>query len=793
MPLVEGQTLRTKLLREKQLGIEEAVAITRAVAAALDYAHRHGVIHRDIKPENVLLHDGQPLVADFGIALAVSQAGGSRLTETGLSIGTPQYMSPEQAMGDRELDARSDIYSLGAMCYEMLTGDPPYTGSTAQAIVAKVITEKAAPITTARDTVPPHVAAAVHKALAKLPADRFHTAAEFAEALARPGYVDTTAFASPTGGSAPASRKARIRLAAIIGCVAVVGLAAGWMLRPHPMPDLRVERFEILNGILADGGVAVSPDGRTVVAAVQKDGGGYHLVARSLDAIESVAMPGTDNAGVPVFAPDGRELIFPLARGVGRITLGGGAAVTTPLAIPASASMEWGTDGFWYFSNQTGGVSRVAVGGGQPEVLTQGDSISSELMLHPDALPGARLMLLTRVRAELAQNEVAVLDLQTKAIRSLVRGTMGKYDGAGHLLYVTADGVLFSAPFDPDKAEITGEAVAVARDVWVPGFGWAAYDVSAGGTLVYQAVAGLSDGLAMLIVDRKGTKRPIPLSKGPYNNLSLSPDGSRLAIGTLEGNKDGGEIYSMGLDDSVLTRLTFEGVNGYPAWTPDGKRLAFYREVNGERDLMWIPADGSGRAEALFRRPKAQFESVFSPDGRWLVFRDGNGSIGDDLALWMLDVSRPDSQWVYLDERGAAERAPAISPDGRFLAYVSDVSGRTEVYVRPFPDPGSGAVWQVSTDGGVEPVWAQSGNELFYEGPSDLMAASISTTPAFSIRARRALFPNRDLLTNPWHQRYAVLPGDSLFVMIQTRFGAESIRTFVVTNWTADLQRGRGQ
>jgi serine/threonine-protein kinase len=185
MPFVEGETLRAKIEREKQLGIDDAVEIARNVAAALDYAHRKGVIHRDIKPENVLMHDGQPLIADFGIALAVSHAGGSRLTETGLSIGTPHYMSPEQAMGDRELDARSDVYSLGAMLYEMLAGDPPYMGNTAQAIVAKVITEKAPPVTVSRDTVPSHVAAAVGKALNKLPADRFVTAAQFAEAWAR--------------------------------------------------------------------------------------------------------------------------------------------------------------------------------------------------------------------------------------------------------------------------------------------------------------------------------------------------------------------------------------------------------------------------------------------------------------------------------------------------------------------------------------------------------------------------------------------------------------------------------
>ncbi|MGH7585591.1 MAG: serine/threonine-protein kinase, partial [Gemmatimonadales bacterium] len=189
MPLIEGESLRDRLDRETQLPVDVAVRLASEVASALDYAHRHGVIHRDIKPENVLLHDGRALVADFGIALAASRAGGSRMTETGMSLGTPHYMSPEQAMGERELDARSDVYSLGAMAYEMLAGEPPYTGATAQAIVAKVITEKPAPLTTRRDTVPPHVAAAIHRALAKLPADRFGSAAAFAEALNRPGTV----------------------------------------------------------------------------------------------------------------------------------------------------------------------------------------------------------------------------------------------------------------------------------------------------------------------------------------------------------------------------------------------------------------------------------------------------------------------------------------------------------------------------------------------------------------------------------------------------------------------------
>src|SRR5438034_8522119 len=192
MPHVEGESLRQRLAREKQLPLETAIEITRAVASALDYAHRHGVIHRDIKPENILFQDGQAVVADFGIALALSAAGGSRLTETGLSLGTPQYMSPEQATGDRVIDARSDIYSLASVLYEMLAGEPPHTGPTVQSVIAKVLTDRPRPLRQLRESVPPHVEAAVLKALAKVPADRFQTAAEFVEALVRPGWTLAT-------------------------------------------------------------------------------------------------------------------------------------------------------------------------------------------------------------------------------------------------------------------------------------------------------------------------------------------------------------------------------------------------------------------------------------------------------------------------------------------------------------------------------------------------------------------------------------------------------------------------
>ncbi|HKV49909.1 MAG TPA: protein kinase [Gemmatimonadaceae bacterium] len=207
LPYVRGESLRDRLAREKQLGIDDAVAITRQVGSALDYAHRQGVVHRDIKPENILLLEGEAMLTDFGIALAVREAGGNRLTESGTSLGTPQYMSPEQATGDRTLDARSDVYSLGAVLYEMLTGEPPHTGATVQAVIAKLITERPTSVRVLRDTVPDALDRAVTKALAKVPADRYQTAAEFVAALG-------TSTASPT-----ASRRRTRRSAALGGAV----------------------------------------------------------------------------------------------------------------------------------------------------------------------------------------------------------------------------------------------------------------------------------------------------------------------------------------------------------------------------------------------------------------------------------------------------------------------------------------------------------------------------------------------------------------------------------------------
>ena len=311
MPYIEGETLRAKLDRARQLGIDEAVKITSEVADALDYAHRHGIIHRDIKPENILLHDGRPMVADFGIALAVSAAAGGRMTETGLSLGTPHHMSPEQATAEKEITARSDVYSLGSVLYEMLAGAPPHLGGSAQQIIMKIVTEEVAPVTKLRKSVPPNVAAAVAKSLEKLPADRFDSAKAFGDALGNPAFITATSTASaPT--ALPPYRPTAFRLIAALAIFTTAGAVWGWLRPTSPAAPPVVEFYlappeSDLSYAQDSWGYAVrplllSPDGTSVVAAFGNNDG-KALYQRALDDRRWRLIPGTDGAEGAFFFP----------------------------------------------------------------------------------------------------------------------------------------------------------------------------------------------------------------------------------------------------------------------------------------------------------------------------------------------------------------------------------------------------------------------------------------------------------------------------------------------------------
>ena len=352
MPFVEGESLRARLERDKQLPIDEAVRIATAIAGALDYAHRHGVIHRDLKPENILLHDGQPLIADFGIALAVSNAGGQRITQTGLSLGTPQYMSPEQATGDRAVDGRTDIYSLGALTYEMLTGEAPHVGATAQAIIAKLMTEEVRPLTVLRRTVPPAVDNAVRHALEKLPADRFATANDFAVALRATGDAAPPIVhlqSGPRDGPAAPVNRRREMAAWIVAAVAIAAFA--WTFRSlRGAPEAPVIRTSLdlpsgehptdpgIGTGLVCSWVALSPQGdRLAYAAAGATG--THTVVRRISELNSHEIV-NKGVGSLAFSPDGKWVAYSSGTEIRKVPADGGLTVVLGSASSQPMSPE---------------------------------------------------------------------------------------------------------------------------------------------------------------------------------------------------------------------------------------------------------------------------------------------------------------------------------------------------------------------------------------------------------------------------------------------------------------------
>jgi Tol biopolymer transport system component len=799
MPFMEGESLRDRLTREHQLPVADAVRITTEVASALDYAHRHGVVHRDIKPENILLHDGQALVADFGIALAVSSAGGTRMTETGMSLGTPHYMSPEQAMGEREITARSDVYALGCVTYEMLVGEPPFTGPTAQAIVARVMTEEPRGLTIQRRTVPPHVEAAVHTALAKLPADRFPSAAEFAAALANPAFAGTAVGVAAARPAGPPAR----RLAVVVGAIALAaGIGLGLLIRRPPRQSRDVTRMMMA---LADSGtvrpianirLAISPNGRRIAYIGPDGAGGNGLWVREMNEIEGKLLPGTTGAEAPFFSPDGESIAFFVTNGGAsgdiEVTPASGGMVRTVLADSARQfGGSWGDDDALYFDAK-GGIARVPASGGTMTYLSQPDTTGSGGATehdYPDVLPGAKAALVQLWKGAIGQNDIGAVAFATGKITTLVRGSYARFLPPDRLVFGTADGRIFVAPFDPSKLTLTGEPVLALQNVQTEANnGTVQFAVSASGTLVY--LSGQPDQQQLVWVDRRsGKATPVDTTwLGTFTQLALSPDGSRLAV-AIAGQEES-SIWVKRLPTGPLTRLTLRGSgpSDRPVWLPDGSSVAYLATRSGRRVPWMQRADGSGEARAVVQGSTQWDEVTFSPDGRSTVLRTLGSAAGTrKLFLARLAADSPPQQLLAATYDNFA---PTFSPDGHWLAYVSSESGQNEVYVRPFPAVDA-ARWTVSVGGGTEPVWAHSGRELFYRTERGaMMVVPISTSPTFHSGTPVILFSTTQMYADVFHRSYDVTPDDQRFLMIRGT-GTESKTIGVVLHWGAELDRRR--
>ena len=797
MPYVQGESLRDRIDREKQLGVEDALAITQKVANALDYAHGDGVVHRDIKPANILLSaQGEPLVADFGIALAVAQAGGGRITETGLSLGTPHYMSPEQATGDRDVDPRSDVYALGCVLYEMLAGQPPFAAATAQAVLVRILTTDAPSITDERRTVSPHVGAALARALEKLPADRFASAAEFAAALGDESFTyqarPRTGLATPAAGmhsAAPgAAARPWLRDARSLGALAAIVLIALWgTLRggattTAPAVPFRtaLTDFDLIAPPGSGNRLGISRDGSQIAMASFADPLESKIFVRDAGQRDFREIPGTEDGFEPGFSPDGQWLVFDSGDGIHRVEVSGGPI----LPIAEGGLPHWGLDDMLVFEGPSGGIYWVAPSGGDPVLILNDVSLS-----RPHLLPDGRAVVFQGATSE-AIRRLMLVEIESGEVTDLgVTGDNPRYLPTGHLVFGHQSQALMAVPFDLETHRVTGQPSTVLPDLLVYAGGATQFAVSETGTAVYalSQTGGNSAAGELVIVDLEGVQSASPLGAGDYRMPRFSPNGRYIAYTSLN------QLWVWDRDSGANPPIATGVLLGYSFWSRDGRYVYFSGFSSGltdQRDGFRTLADGSGEPEQLFRRQQNQVLLSESLDGTELLVLEETGDRGDDLVIVTLG---PDSA-VFTNYLVAPwdEGYGTISPDGGRVAYVSNESGVPTVYVRSFPEPVDQL--QISEGGGTDPVWAPDGSAVYYLIGGAVWRAELGDS---GVRERRMLFEgNWD--TRPLGRpvsNWDVHPDGTSFVFVRnpgtgtgtTEVGMPAIPIEIVVNWFEEL------
>ncbi|MDT8342262.1 MAG: protein kinase [Longimicrobiales bacterium] len=779
MPYVEGESLRGRLDRERQLPVAEAVGIAVKVAGALQAAHARGIVHRDIKPANLLMQGGEPLIADFGIALAVSAAGGGRLTETGLSLGTPYYMSPEQATADRDPDARSDVYSLACVLFEMLVGDPPFTGSSAQAVLGRILTQGPPSVTAERPSVPPHVDAAIHRALQKLPADRFEGVAAFARALAdenwAPPPTGATGARPATGPGRPGGGGRGWLPWGVAAAAVAVALAA--TLAPGRNPSRaggdapRPLRFALEDRVLATAegrALSISNDGR-VLAYQRLLDGRRTLFVRDFGSQRARPVPRSEDALFHAVSPDGRWLAYGTSAdsAVQRVAVSGGATTDWVRTRNPPMGLSWNGDdeillGMLWFDGDFPGLMSATLG--DRTLVERAPGIPDSEMHHePYGLPGGEAALFVYfMGGQDDATTLGVFDLTTDTWRAVDLG------GAELLVWngvvgVSGDVLLFR--------ELSGRLMAVGwdaaalRTVGVPAA------VPGAPERLYDAVLAHDGTLAMIVAptlftpvvvnDRGDVVRALPLEGALHFHPRLSPDRAVLYVESGMTRRHNDWFLDLRLNTALRVDIGDRATNfsEYLGSWSGPSEVAVPSPVRRDPTAPDTADAGGGfRVELLRRsvRPGAVteryvpgalpgFRSIeVSPDGRWGIVAqpvDDDNDLRTQLAVLDMDTggSRP-----FLGVGGGTEFAPRFSPDGRWVAFVSTASGRAEVYVRPFPGPGS--LTRVSEASGGQPVWDPDGVRLYFRTATGLSVARLryDAGGAFAeVVAREPLFEAR--------------------------------------------------
>ena len=745
MELVEGPTLAERIAAGP-IPLEEALVLARQIADALEAAHEKGIVHRDLKPANIkLTADNKVKVLDFGLAKAFQgeAASGGNLTNSptltleathaGMIMGTAGYMSPEQARG-KPVDKRADIWAFGVVLCEMLTGKTTFEGETVSDTLAAVLRAdidwKQLPAGT-----PPKVRRLLQRCLERDAKKRLRDIGD--------AWIEMDAPDEPVAAAPTQPKRKGMWWLGWVAAVLIGGVGVAWALLHRPSTEPRAVVRWTYSQKAYFGVPALSRDG-TRLEFAELSGVAPRLALRMMDQMEAKALPGADNMYFGEFSPDGQWIVAYMGTvdvKLKKIPVTGGTAITLA-DVTSPSGVSWGDDGTIVFSSGKG-LMRISSSGGTPETLTTPDSKKGETSHRtPHFLPGARALLFTIGSGTASQ--IAVLDLKKGGYRVVANnGQDGRYVPTGHLVYERG-ATLFAVPFDAGKLAVTGSEAPVVEGISLngPSSSIAEYAFSDSGLLVYiEGTTGQIGGTTMGWVDRQGQQQAVS-DTALWGTGRLSPDGRRIANGIYTSTTTAGspqDIWVFDTERKIKTRVTFGGANSTPIWTPDGRRITYSATVDGKSGIYWVQADGSGKPEQLMATESEATPSSWSPDGKFLLYSQ---SVEKKPArIWVLPVAGGVAGKPYpLHDAQAYEADAQVSPDGRWVAYLSQETGQIEVYVQPFPGPGGKE--RVSTQGGDSVRWARNGRELFYRvvmGEGALVAVDVQTGPQLHLGLPKVL------------------------------------------------------